>query len=70
MSREATLILIGLLVIVSPFSGLPVSWLQWLLPVLGIIVAVIGYSLRMEKVRHQKFETATAQEIRGVELSA
>lgn len=51
MSRESTLVLFGTLIILAPFSGLPLSWLQWLLPALGIIIAGIGYTLRARRRR-------------------
>jgi cytochrome c-type biogenesis protein CcmH/NrfF len=42
MSRENLLILIGVLVTLSPFAGLPLTWLAWILPILGILVVIIG----------------------------
>ncbi len=44
MSKRATLILLGLLILLCPFIGLPYSWLMWVLPVLGLWVAYLGYS--------------------------
>ena len=49
MSRESTLILLGSIVLLSPFAGLPISLLSWLLPVLGLITLGIGISLRAER---------------------
>ncbi len=49
MTRSNALLLLGALVILSPFSGLPLSWLEWLLPVLGAVIAGIGYTLRPVK---------------------
>lgn len=46
MSRVQTLSLIGILVILSPFIGLPLSVLSFVLPVLGLAVVVIAISLR------------------------
>lgn len=50
MSRESVLVLIGVLVAVSPFSGLPVTWLAWILPVMGVAVLLIGVSLKAQKL--------------------
>lgn len=50
MSRESVLILFGLLVAFSPFSGLPISWLAWILPILGATVLVIGVSFKAQKI--------------------
>jgi len=46
MKRESILIFLGILIILAPFSGLPQSWLEFLLPALGLIVGGIGFSLR------------------------
>ena len=46
MSRVQTLSLVGILVIASPFIGLPLSVLSYVLPVLGLAVVVIAISLR------------------------
>ncbi len=52
MSRESFLVLLAVFVIVSPFAGLPLSWLQVLLPVLGGLILIIGISLRRRTVVH------------------
>ena len=51
MSRESMLILLGILVMLSPFLGLPLSLLAWLLPFLGFVTLGIGISLRTERKR-------------------
>jgi TRAP-type C4-dicarboxylate transport system permease small subunit len=45
MSRERILTLIGLLTALAPFLGFPYSWLMFILPVLGVLVALIALSL-------------------------
>ncbi|MDB4992527.1 MAG: hypothetical protein JWL75_772 [Parcubacteria group bacterium] len=45
MSRERILIGLGVLILISPWSGLPLTWLMWILPVLGLAVIVIGFTL-------------------------
>lgn len=54
MSRSSTLILLGVLVLIAPFSGLPLSFLSFLLPVLGCFIAIIGISIRTAQVRKAK----------------
>lgn len=50
MSREGTLILLGLFVALSPFVGLPYSWLMWILPILGLIILAQAIVLRMRRL--------------------
>ncbi len=40
------LIALGLLIALAPFLGIPLSILRFLLPLVGLFVAVIGYLLR------------------------
>lgn len=49
MSRASLLILIGVLIALSPFSGLPMAWLSFALPVLGLLTLAIGISFRPKK---------------------
>lgn len=49
MSKEGILITIGVLTALSPFSGLPLSWLSWILPILGIATIYIGYAARRSR---------------------
>ncbi len=51
MSRTGTLILLGVLVMLTPFSGLPVALRSLLLVVFGLSVLGIGLSLRVSEVR-------------------
>ncbi|KND47903.1 MAG: hypothetical protein AB199_04065 [Parcubacteria bacterium C7867-004] len=51
MSRVRLLIIIGSLVVLSPFMGLPMSLLSFLLPVLGLGVIAIGISQRPPAAR-------------------
>lgn len=46
MSRSLMLIVLGALIAVSPFSGLPMRILAFILPVLGLIAVAIGVSYR------------------------
>jgi cell division protein FtsW (lipid II flippase) len=51
MSRESLLILLGLLVAVLPFLGLPLFWLSIGYPVIGALVVLIGLTLARRKKR-------------------
>ena len=57
MSRESMLILLGILVVLSPFLGLPLSMLAWLLPFLGLVILGIGISLRAERLGSGRKQT-------------
>lgn len=61
MSREGTLILLGVIVVLSPFLGLPYSWLMWILPILGLAVLAQGIVLRMRRLTAT--QAAPAREI-------
>jgi len=50
MSRESVLILLGVITAFAPFSGLPIVWLLWILPIVGICVVIIGISLKLQKL--------------------
>lgn len=51
MSRGLMLIVLGALVMLAPFSGLPMRILIWILPVLGLAILLIGISYKRERVR-------------------
>ena len=46
MHRETILVILGALIALSPFAGLPLSWLDVLTPVLGAGVIAIALTLR------------------------
>lgn len=46
MSRPGLLILLGIIVLLIPFSGLPISWRTFFLVIAGLIITVVGVSLR------------------------
>jgi hypothetical protein len=54
MSRSSTLILLGLLVALAPFSGLPSSFRTLIAVVLGLIVLGVGVAERARNVREAK----------------
>lgn len=45
MTREKVLIGLGALVLVSPWSGLPLAWLAWGLTLIGLAVIGISFTL-------------------------
>jgi peptidoglycan/LPS O-acetylase OafA/YrhL len=49
MSKGTILIILGALVALAPFSGLPSSWLQFILPAVGIAVIALAYSFVPKK---------------------
>jgi hypothetical protein len=49
MSRPSALILIGILVIITPFSGLPMAFRSLLLFIFGVCTLIIGLSMRANK---------------------
>lgn len=53
MSRASSLILLGILVALSPFIGLPLSVLAWILPILGIMIVLTGISFRVRRPREE-----------------
>ena len=54
MSFEATLILLGVLIAILPFVGIPYSWLMWFILLLGIAVAGVGTVLRAREVSERR----------------
>ena len=52
MSRNSTLILLGILTILTPFSGLPIAIRSLLLVMFGVCVFGIGLTLRAREVRN------------------
>ncbi|MEK7201650.1 MAG: hypothetical protein AAB737_03385 [Patescibacteria group bacterium] len=65
MSREPILIYLGVLVAVTPFIGLPLSWLSFLLPICGALIAFIGITL----TRRKRMSTLPAHEVSSNDLS-
>jgi uncharacterized membrane protein len=59
MSRETVLIILAVLVAVSPFSGLPLTWLSWILPVIGLALLLIGISMHQNRSSHSSLPLAS-----------
>jgi hypothetical protein len=56
MSRTSALILIGVIVMLLPFSGLPIAVRSLLNVICGVAVFGIGLSLRTREVEHEVAE--------------
>lgn len=51
MSRTSTLILLGILVILAPYSGLPITFRNLLAVIFGACVLGIGLSMRAREAK-------------------
>ncbi|MBU2103647.1 hypothetical protein KKD95_01405, partial [Patescibacteria group bacterium] len=51
---ESVLSILGVLIFLSPFLGVPLVFLSWVLPVLGVLVLGIALSLRRDRVRKEQ----------------
>ena len=51
MAREVTLIILGILVALSPYLGLPLRFLAVLLPIFGIGIVILGLAARAHMKR-------------------
>lgn len=49
MSKGSILVLVGVLLLVLPISGFPISVENWFVALFGAIVAGIGASIRIKK---------------------
>lgn len=48
MSKEMTVIVLGVLVVVTPYLGIPGSWKTVILAVVGLLLVGVGFLLRGE----------------------
>jgi hypothetical protein len=49
MSRESMVFILGILTILTPFLGVPREYKDWLLIVMGSLLALLGYQLRRKR---------------------
>lgn len=63
MSRETALIVLGVLVALSPYLGLPLSILGIVLPILGLVILGIGVTLRMRVVQSTRSDVVQIQTV-------
>lgn len=46
MSRESIVFIVGILIIIAPYLGVPEAWKVYFFTGVGVLLMVIGYSLR------------------------
>ena len=46
MSRESIVFVLGVLILIIPYLGIPEQWKVYFFVITGIILMLIGYSLR------------------------
>lgn len=47
-SSLKTLIILGILVVLMPFFGIPISWKEWIIALLGVAIVVLGIRIRRD----------------------
>lgn len=60
MSRSLMLIVLGSLIAVLPFSGVPFTYISWVFTVLGVFVLILGISYRQQSTSRNRHEEPTA----------
>jgi hypothetical protein len=68
MSRENVLIMLGVLVALSPYLGLPLSVLGIILPILGLLIIGIGVTLRIRMVQSTRGREASGSPVPVYEM--
>jgi len=51
MTRESTILLLGLVTALAPFLGLPYSWLMVILPLAGFSIVILSVLLRARRMQ-------------------
>jgi hypothetical protein len=59
MTRESLLIAFGIILMASPFLGLPLSVLMWFYLAIGFLVALIGATLHLRRKRRHATHAAS-----------
>lgn len=54
MSSESTLILLGILVVITPYSGIPSFWYGYVLPIFGLFIIGIGFLFRARRISSER----------------
>ncbi|HVB19793.1 MAG TPA: hypothetical protein VNF51_00695 [Candidatus Paceibacterota bacterium] len=60
MSRTSTLIFLGILTILAPFSGFPIAFRNLLTVIFGACVVGIGFALRTNETKNAAAERPSA----------
>lgn len=53
MSRESTLLILGVVIILAPFLGLPYAWLMVIEPLLGLGVIALAILVRARRMTEE-----------------
>jgi hypothetical protein len=53
MSKETSLIVLGLVVATAPYLGVPNSWRTILIVLCGLAIALVGFFLRAEALKRE-----------------
>jgi hypothetical protein len=60
MSRESIVFVVGFLVVIVPYLGVPEGWKAYFFTAVGVLLMVIGYSLRratyLRSIQHKSGE--------------
>lgn len=60
MSAESNLIFTGILIVLTPFLGLPSVWYGYIFAVLGLVVLGIGLLFRVRRIANIRDSEASA----------
>lgn len=66
MSRTSTLIFLGILIVLTPFSGLPIGFRTFITVILGVCVSSIGFMIRAHEARSMLLRTETPSLATGI----
>lgn len=70
MSRESLVLLFGLIIFITPLMGVPPVWKEYFMLSVGVLLMVIGFSLRRsayrQKIRRGNGEIATDSFVESV----
>jgi len=64
MSKHSTIILLGLLIGILPFVGIPTPWKTPMYVALALIIAFLAFALRQERKNFEAHNRAAAGGIR------
>lgn len=60
MTRESIVVVLGIVVFFTPFLGIPDSWQQYIISGAGVLLLLIGYSLRRAAF-HRRIERSESE---------
>lgn len=60
MTRESIIVVLGIVVFFTPFLGIPEIWRHYLISSTGVILLLIGYSLRRAAF-HRRIERSESE---------